>query len=96
MHDMAEMEMPLPDNTLPMMTGSGPFGAIGMGGMFSVLKVRDNQKAGDYKDPGWFKHPAGTLAREYTGHLEQPARGQAPAADARTLNARKPSGHQGH
>jgi hypothetical protein len=96
MHDMAEMEMPLPDNTLPMMTGSGPFGGIGMGGMFSVLKVRDNQKAGDYKDPGWFKHPAGTLAREYTGHLEQPARGQAPAADARTLNARKPSGHQGH
>lgn len=96
MHDMAEMEMPLPDNTLPMMTGSGPFGAIGMGGMFSVVKVRDNQKPGDYKDPGWFKHAAGTLAREYTGHLEQPVRGRAPAADAGTLNARKPSGHQGH
>jgi hypothetical protein len=27
--------MPLPDNTLPMMTGQGPFGAIGMGGMFT-------------------------------------------------------------
>lgn len=96
MHDMAEMEMPLPDNTLPMMTGTGPFGAIGMGGMFSVLKVRDNQKAGDYSDPGWFKHPAGTLAREHSGELAQPARGRAPTADARTLNARKPSGHQGH
>lgn len=27
MADMGEMEMPLPDNTLPMMTGRGPFGA---------------------------------------------------------------------
>jgi hypothetical protein len=26
MADMGEMEMPLPDNTLPMMTGHGPFG----------------------------------------------------------------------
>ena len=26
MADMAEMEMPLPDNTVPMMTGQGPFG----------------------------------------------------------------------
>ena len=96
MHDMAEMEMPLPDNTLPMMTGSGPFGAIGMGGMFSVLKVRDNQKPGDYKDPGWFKHPAGTLAKAYTGNLGEPARGRAPTADERTFNARKPTGHEGH
>jgi FtsP/CotA-like multicopper oxidase with cupredoxin domain len=96
MHDMAEMEMPLPDNTLPMMTGSGPFGAIGMGGMFSVVKVRDNQKPGDYKDPGWFKHPAGALAKEYTGDLEQPTRGKAPKADAQTLNARRSAGHQGH
>src|SRR5207245_7712595 len=96
MHDMAEMEMPLPDNTLPMMTGSGPFGGVGMGGMFSVVKVRDDVKAGNYKDPGWFKHPAGTVAYEYTGQLEPPARGQAPKADADTLNARKPSGHKDH
>jgi hypothetical protein len=79
-----------------MMTGTGPFGAIGMGGMFSVVKVRDNQKPGDYGDPGWFKHPAGTLAREYTGELPPPVRGRAPAADERTLDARKPSGHAGH
>ncbi|HEX6319809.1 MAG TPA: copper oxidase, partial [Burkholderiales bacterium] len=39
MADMGEMEMPLPDNTLPMMTGAGPFGPIEMGGMFSVVKV---------------------------------------------------------
>src|SRR5882672_10587080 len=31
MADMATMEMPIPENTLPMMTGTGPFGAIEMG-----------------------------------------------------------------
>jgi hypothetical protein len=67
MEEMAEMEMPLPDNTIPMMTGYGPFGAVGMGGMFSVVKVRRGQKANDYSDPGWFQHPAGTVAFEYDG-----------------------------
>ncbi len=41
MGDMAKMEMPLPDNTIPMMTGWGPHGPIEMGGMFSVVKVRE-------------------------------------------------------
>ncbi|OYY22588.1 MAG: copper oxidase, partial [Thiotrichales bacterium 35-46-9] len=31
MADMAEMPMALPDNTLPMMTGEGPFGSVEMG-----------------------------------------------------------------
>ena len=96
MHEMAEMEMQSPANTLPMMTGSGPFGGLGMGGMFSVVKVRNDVKSGDYKDPGWFKHPSGTVAREYTGELDPPARGQAPGAEGITLSARKPSGHIGH
>jgi len=96
MHDMAEMEMPLPDNTLPMMTGTGPFGAIGMGGMFSVVKVRDDVKPGDYRDPGWYAHPPATLAREHTGELPTPTRAAAPRADASTLKARKPTGHEGH
>lgn len=64
MADMGEMEMPLPDNTLPMMTGGGPFGAMEMGGMFTTVKVRKDQKPGDYNDPGWYKHPAGTVAYE--------------------------------
>ena len=59
MADMGEMEMPLPDNTLPMMTGAGPFGPLEMGGMFTVVKIRDNQAPGDYADPGWFPHPTG-------------------------------------
>ena len=74
MADMAEMDMPLPDNTAAMMTGKGPFGSVGMGGMFSVVKVRKDQKAGDYKDPGWYKHPAGEVAYEWTGSLPDPAR----------------------
>jgi manganese oxidase len=67
MADMGEMEMPLPENTLPMMTGQGPFGPIEMGGMFSVLKVRPGIRPGDYTDPGWYKHPPGTVAYEWRG-----------------------------
>ena len=54
--------MPLPENTLPMMTGQGPFGPLEMGGMFTVVKIREDLAAGDYRDPGWYRHPAGTVA----------------------------------
>lgn len=67
MADMQEMEMPIPDNTLPMMTGRGPFGPLEMGGMFSVMKVREGLARGDYTDPGWYKHPTGTVAYEWKG-----------------------------
>ncbi len=80
MADMGEMEMPLPDNTIPMMTGWGQFGAIEMGGMFSVVKVREGISANDYADPGWYDHPEGTVAYEWTGDVPAPAK----AADART------------
>jgi hypothetical protein len=88
MADMAEMQMPLPDNTAPMMTGDGPFGSVEMGGMFSVLKVRRDQPPGDYKDPGWFKHPPGTQAYEWTGALAEPARFQAASPGAMPARAR--------
>lgn len=61
---MGEMEMPMPDNTLPMMTGSGQFGPIEMGGMFTVMKIREGLARDDYKDPGPYKNPAGTVAYE--------------------------------
>jgi len=64
MQDMAEMGMRLPENTLPMMTGKGPFGQLEMGGMFTVIKVRDDLAAGEYRDPGWYTHPEGTVAWE--------------------------------
>jgi len=51
-----------PPNTLPMMTGTGPYGPLEMGGMFSVVKVRDDLAPGDYRDPGWYDAPQGTVA----------------------------------
>ncbi len=60
MADMTEMEMPLPVNTIPMMTGDGPYGSLEMGGMFTIFKVRDNLTS--YADPGWYEHPPGTVA----------------------------------
>lgn len=62
MEMMAKMGMPLPENTLPMMTGKGPFGPMEMGGMFTVVKVREDVASGDYRDPGWYRHPEGTVA----------------------------------
>jgi hypothetical protein len=59
MQGMAQM-MGGPENTLPMMTGDGPHGPIEMGGMFTILKVRDNIT--DYKDPGFYRAPKGTVA----------------------------------
>src|SRR5438552_889565 len=64
MAEMGAMEMPIPENTLPMMTGFGQFGPIEMGGMFSVVKIREGLAANDYKDPGNYRHPQGTVAYE--------------------------------
>jgi hypothetical protein len=55
------MHMNGPKNTLPMMMGKGPFGNIEMGGMFTVIKIRDQLASYD-RDPGWYKHPKGTVA----------------------------------
>jgi FtsP/CotA-like multicopper oxidase with cupredoxin domain len=102
MADMAQMHMPLPENTLPMMTGTGPFGAIGMGGMFTTIKVRKGLARGDYKDPGWYQHPKGTLAYEWAGAPLADAP-RAPDADAnaaqageQVLQVTKGSKHHGH
>ena len=93
MADMGEMEMPLPDNTIPMMTGWGQFGAIEMGGMFSVVKVREGISANDYADPGWYEHPEGTVSYEWKGDVPAPAK----AAGGETrAPAAKPVGHSDH
>jgi FtsP/CotA-like multicopper oxidase with cupredoxin domain len=59
--------MPGPKNTLPMMMGKGPFGNIEMGGMFTVVKVRDQLRSYD-QDPGWYDHPKGTVAYRLKRH----------------------------
>lgn len=60
MSGMGEMGMPGPENTLRMMSGIGPHGLIEMGGMFTVLKIRDGITS--YEDPGWYQAPEGTVA----------------------------------
>jgi FtsP/CotA-like multicopper oxidase with cupredoxin domain len=58
---MAEV-MPMPPNSIPMKGAVGPFGDyISMGGMFTVIKVRDRLASYD-QDPGWYRHPRGTVA----------------------------------
>lgn len=88
MGEMGSMEMPLPDNTIPMMTGWGPFGPIEMGGMFSVVMVRDGLPSDQYSHPGWYKNPEGTVAYEWKGELPKAKR----KADAKTEFPKKQSG----
>jgi FtsP/CotA-like multicopper oxidase with cupredoxin domain len=110
MADMGEMQMPLPDNTLPMMSGQGQYGALEMGGMFTTVKVRAGLAKGDYKDPGPYPSPRGTVAYEWTGESLNPERAPTsrmtdinPATgramgkrDEVIVNVRKPRGHGSH
>ncbi|HSI47953.1 MAG TPA: copper oxidase [Ideonella sp.] len=102
---MGGMEMPIPENTLPMMGGEGPFGGVEMGGMFTVMKVRGAQKPGDHRDPGWYQHPPGTLAHEWQGEVPATQRNEGPGGQLMQptgkstpieMTVRKPSGHSGH
>jgi len=102
MADMGAMEMPLPENTLPMMTGAGPFGALEMGGMFSVMKVREGLARNDYADSPWFKHPRGKVAFEWTGAAPMAVRDAPEIKRASRIapaevevRVRKPPGHAG-
>ncbi|MEH6719960.1 MAG: copper oxidase [Aurantimonas endophytica] len=103
MADMAEMSMPIPANTIPMMTGWGQFGSLEMGGMFTVVKVREGIEPGDYEDPGDYEHPAGTVAYEWTGSLPTAAaapEGSEEGSSMKSTPVRQvtPSGggHSGH
>ncbi len=82
MTDMVEMGMPLPANTLPMMMGEGPFGPLEMGGMFTLVKVRDDLAPGDHRDPGWYQNPPGTVAWKMD--------------DAASEKPDESGGHEGH
>jgi FtsP/CotA-like multicopper oxidase with cupredoxin domain len=103
MAEMAKMEMPMPENTLPMMTGFGQFGPMEMGGMFSVVKVREGLAPDDFGDPGPYRNPEGTVAYEFKGNAgEPPRRGEnasnrAPAAEFKVVKPgakSSPSSHQ--
>jgi len=60
MAEMSTMRMPMPKNSISMVGGKGPHGMIDMGGMFTILKVRDKLTG----DPGWYKAPKDTVAAE--------------------------------
>ena len=60
MAGMGEMGMKVPRNSLSMVGLQGKHGYIDMGGMFTVVKVRENLTS--YDDPGWYEKPPGTLA----------------------------------
>jgi hypothetical protein len=76
---MGAMEMPLPENTLPMMTGFGQFGPIEMGGMFTIMKIREGLAPNDYSDPGPYKNPPGTVAYKVRGTAANDLPIRAPA-----------------
>ncbi len=84
-HAQHAQHMGGPPNTLPMMGGQGQFGPIAMGGMFTVLKVRENLKS--YEDPGWYEYPKGTvpwpvdLPQDAEGVPSGPASKETPASE---------------
>jgi manganese oxidase len=98
---MGDMEhMGTPRNSLLMGGGEGPFGNIFMGGMFTILKVREGLRSYD-EDPGWYEHPAGTVASPVGGlqavapttvlPLRRP--GRSPLAGEAVFEAVKAGGH---
>jgi FtsP/CotA-like multicopper oxidase with cupredoxin domain len=76
MAGMGEMGMPVPRNSIPMLGAPGKHGYIDMGGMFTILKVRDNLTT--YDDPGWYENPPGTLASLATNDELQRDLGELP------------------
>jgi len=58
--------MSVPENSIPMVGAWGPHDYITMGGMFTILKVRE--KISDYdQDPGWYENPPGTQSKAASG-----------------------------
>jgi FtsP/CotA-like multicopper oxidase with cupredoxin domain len=62
MGEMAYMRMPVVDNSVPMSPVQLQYGKSTVGGMFTIVKVREHLTS--YDDPGWYRHPPGTLAEK--------------------------------
>jgi hypothetical protein len=78
-------------NGIPMIGAPGPRGCIAMGGMFTVLKVREGLET--YDDPGWYQNPEGTEASPATE--EELARDLEPEGGA-PLPPKPGHEHHGH
>lgn len=66
MGGMQEMAMPQPRNAVSMHGGQGPFGPVEMGGMFTLIKVRDRLDNDAAAAASWHQAPPGTRAVEAT------------------------------
>jgi hypothetical protein len=74
------------------MTGFGQFGPIEMGGMFTLMKVREGQGANDYGDPGPYRNPEGTVAHEVESPAGQPVhRSENPSPPGRSAPSGAPA-----
>src|SRR5205085_12223987 len=58
-----EHGMAVPRNSVPMKGAPGKHGYIDMGGMFTLLKVREKLDSYDI-DPGWYESPKSEQAME--------------------------------
>jgi hypothetical protein len=67
---LQHMNIQGPENTLPMMMGSGPYGNLGMGGMFTVVKVRETLPHDGHGDVGWYQVPANSIAKKVSDDPE--------------------------
>jgi len=65
-HDLPNMigvkQAGVEDKVRSVLPGYMAMGEAGMGGMFTILKVRDGLT--NYADPGFYQHPAGTGAKK--------------------------------
>ena len=86
MADMGAMQMPVPKNSIPMVGGRGKYDVITMGGMFTILKVRESLSG--YADPGWYDAPAGTIA-DLAPHTDLSRDGIDPSAPSPAVSDAK-------
>jgi FtsP/CotA-like multicopper oxidase with cupredoxin domain len=94
MADMGEMGMPVPRNSIPMVGAPGKHDYIDMGGMFTIVKVRENLTS--YDDPGWYENPPGTLASLASNDELQRDLGQIPDAKPMDKNMKMDHGKMDH
>ena len=64
MRDITQTGMPIPKNSIPMLGYDGPFGKTVLGGMANILRIRE--KTENYKDPGPYLFPRGSIAAPAT------------------------------
>lgn len=88
------MGMKVPRNSLPMVGAQGKHDYIDMGGMFTVVKVRENLTS--YDDPGWYENPPGTLASLASNDELQRDLGKIPEAELMDNNMKTDHGNMGH